>query len=178
MLVAVGLSRLAGESVDSCSVCACIYTDIRTRTHQRRSCLHLPVSPGTCVFTPTSILAPILSHQGSFYFSPFCIRNISSLPVRAWLPLPLCVLRRLVESDSATPWTVARQAPLSMGFPSKNTGVGCHFLLQEIFQTRGLNPRLFVSSALAGDSLPLSRLGIHRSYLACLWLTARPPLTH
>ena len=28
-----------------------------------------------------------------------------------------------------TPWTVACQAPLSMGF-SKNTGVGCHFLLQ------------------------------------------------
>ena len=30
-----------------------------------------------------------------------------------------------------TPWTVAHQAPLSMGFPSKNTGVGCHFPLQE-----------------------------------------------
>ena len=31
-----------------------------------------------------------------------------------------------------TPWTIARQAPLTMGFPCKNTGVGCHFLLQEI----------------------------------------------
>ena len=29
----------------------------------------------------------------------------------------------------ATLWTVACQAPLSMGFPSKNTGVGCHVLL-------------------------------------------------
>ena len=28
------------------------------------------------------------------------------------------------------PRTVAHQAPLSMGFPSKNAGVGCHFLLQ------------------------------------------------
>ena len=27
-------------------------------------------------------------------------------------------------------------------FPSKNTGVGCHFLLQEIFLTQGLNPGL------------------------------------
>ena len=35
-----------------------------------------------------------------------------------------------------TPWTVAYQAPLSMG---KNTGAGCHFLLQEIFLTQGLN---------------------------------------
>ena len=25
-------------------------------------------------------------------------------------------------------------------FPGKNTGVGCHFLLQEIFLTQGLNP--------------------------------------
>ena len=29
-----------------------------------------------------------------------------------------------------TPWTVAHQAPLSMDFLSKNTGAGCHFLLQ------------------------------------------------
>ena len=29
----------------------------------------------------------------------------------------------------ASLWTVARQAPLSMGFPGKDTGVGCHFLL-------------------------------------------------
>ena len=27
-------------------------------------------------------------------------------------------------------------------FPGKNTGVGCHFLLQGIFQTQGLNPGL------------------------------------
>ena len=30
-------------------------------------------------------------------------------------------------------------APLSLGFPSKNTWVGCHFLLQGIFPTQGLN---------------------------------------
>ena len=27
-------------------------------------------------------------------------------------------------------------------FPDKNTGVGCHFFLQEIFPTQGLNPGL------------------------------------
>ena len=37
-----------------------------------------------------------------------------------------------VMSDSfATPWAVAHQAPLSVGFPGKNTGVSCHFLLQD-----------------------------------------------
>ena len=29
----------------------------------------------------------------------------------------------LVMSGSATPWTVAHQAPLSMGIPGRNTGV-------------------------------------------------------
>ena len=42
----------------------------------------------------------------------------------------------------ATPWTVAYQAPLSMGFSGKNTGVGYHFLLQGIFPTQGSNPGL------------------------------------
>ena len=42
----------------------------------------------------------------------------------------------------ATPRTVARQAPLSMGFSRQNTGVGCHFLLQRTSPTQGANPRL------------------------------------
>ena len=29
----------------------------------------------------------------------------------------------------ATPWTATHQAPLSWDSPGKNTGVGCHFLL-------------------------------------------------
>ena len=29
-----------------------------------------------------------------------------------------------------TPWTAAYQAPLSMDFPGKSTGVGCHCLLR------------------------------------------------
>ena len=41
----------------------------------------------------------------------------------------------------ATPWTVAHQAPLSIGyFPGKNTGVGCQFLLQGIFSIQSSNP--------------------------------------
>ena len=44
-----------------------------------------------------------------------------------------------VMSNSVTPRTVAHQAPLSMGFPGKNIGVDCQFLLQGIFLTQGLN---------------------------------------
>ena len=32
----------------------------------------------------------------------------------------------------ATPWTVAYQAPLSMGFPRQEYWSGCHFLLQSV----------------------------------------------
>ena len=39
-------------------------------------------------------------------------------------------------------WTIARQAKNPWDFSGKNTGVGCHVLLQEIFPTQGLNPAL------------------------------------
>ena len=41
-----------------------------------------------------------------------------------------------VASDSVTPWPVAHQAPLFMGFSGKKAGVGCHALLQGIFLTQ------------------------------------------
>ena len=39
-------------------------------------------------------------------------------------------------------WTVACQAPLSMGFSRQNTGVGCYALFQGIFLTQELNLHL------------------------------------
>ena len=42
-------------------------------------------------------------------------------------------------SDFEIPWTVARQAPLSMGFSRQNTELDCHALLQGIFPTQGFN---------------------------------------
>ena len=50
----------------------------------------------------------------------------------------------------ATPWTAAHQAPLSMGFSIKNTGVSCHFLLQGIFPTQEWNQSLCVSCTAGG----------------------------
>ena len=60
------------------------------------------------------------------------------------------------------PWTVARQAPLSMGFSSQEYWSGCHFILQGIFQTQGSNPHLLRWQA---DSLPLSYLGSSEFYV-------------
>ena len=47
-----------------------------------------------------------------------------------------------VMSDSAILWIVTCHAPLSMDFSDENNGTGCHFLLQDISPTQGLNPRL------------------------------------
>ena len=70
-------------------------------------------------------------------------------------PLTKLVLVAQVMSDSETPWSVAQSteepAPLSMGFSSKNTGVGCHFLLPGDLPDPGIEPG---SPALQADSLP------------------------
>ena len=58
----------------------------------------------------------------------------------------------------ATTWTTAHQPPLSMVFSGKNTGAGCHFLLQGIFLTQGSNLCLLRLLHWQVDSLPLSHL--------------------
>ena len=66
-----------------------------------------------------------------------------------------------------TPWTVTCQAPLSMDSSSKNTGVGCHFLLQGIFLIKGSNPRLLYWQE---GSLALRHLRQTITYLPiCYW---------
>ena len=60
-----------------------------------------------------------------------------------------------VMSTLCDPWTVALQVPLSRDFPGKDTGIGCHFLLQGIFPTEGLNPCLLHLLHWQVDSLPL-----------------------
>ena len=57
------------------------------------------------------------------------------------LPSTLCNPTRLLS-----PWD----------FPGKNTGAGCHFLLQGIFPTQGMNSCLLRLLPLQEDSLPLS----------------------
>ena len=51
-------------------------------------------------------------------------------------------LNHSVMPDSAMPWTVAQQAPLSMGFSRQEYWSRLPFLLQEIFLTQRSNPGL------------------------------------
>ena len=50
----------------------------------------------------------------------------------------------------ATPWTVGHQAPLSVGFPRQENGVGCRFLLQGSLPDPGIEPG---SPTLQADAL-------------------------
>ena len=56
----------------------------------------------------------------------------------------------------ATPWTVACQAPLSMGFPRQEYWNGLPFPSPGDLSDSGIE---HVSPALQADSLPLSHLG-------------------
>ena len=64
-------------------------------------------------------------------------------------------------SDSATPWSVARQALLSMGFSRQEYRSGCHFLLQGIFLTQESNwgllycRQILYQLSYEGSQLPL-----------------------
>ena len=61
---------------------------------------------------------------------------LAKFPHLLGLPLVVVVFSHSVMFYSfATP----HHAPLSWDFPGKNTGVGYHFLLQEIFLTQGSN---------------------------------------
>ena len=66
-------------------------------------------------------------------------------------------------SNSATPGTIARQAPLSMRFPRQETGVGYHFLLQGIFLIQGSNPCLLRLLHWRAGSLPVAPPGNPRN---------------
>ena len=73
----------------------------------------------------------------------------------------------------AAPWTVAHQAPLSIGLSRKNTGVGCSFLLWGIFLPQGSKTHLLCLEHWQADSLPLTYLESH-IYTNTQWTIAQP----
>ena len=59
----------------------------------------------------------------------------------------------------ATPWTVARQASLSMGLSGQEHWIGLPFPSPEDIPNPGIKPSSCVSPVLAADSLALSHQG-------------------
>ena len=110
---------------------------------------------------PTPVFLPGKSHRKRYLvcYSPWSHKDLDMTePTHThthlifktfWNPVSLylsnhtacVVLSCFSHVDSLqSQWTAARQAPLSIFSSGKNTGVGCHVLLQGIFPTQGLNP--------------------------------------
>ena len=81
------------------------------------------------------------------------------------------MLVALVVSDSATPWTVAHQAPLSMGFSRQEYWSGLPYSPPEDLPDPGIEPACLKSLALAGGFFTTSttweaqRCTIYTNYL-------------
>ena len=91
-----------------------------------------------------------------FSVDPQCqcsISNCIKSPIRINLLLFSC---SVMSSSFATPLTVARQVPLSMGFPREKYWSGLPFPSQGDLPNPGTEP---TSPAWQADSLPVSRLG-------------------
>ena len=103
------------------------------------------------------VLCPGLSPGKTQHGPVLSLWNSEGLVFRA---LSHSVLSDSCNTRLACPWDS----------PGKNTGVSCHFLLQEIFPTQGLNPPSPASPALAGGFFTASAtwgasmdLGLRRS---------------
>ena len=76
----------------------------------------------------------------------FCFFDIATVCVcvcvctHAHTCMCVCMLSHI--QFFVTPWTVTHQAPHPWNFPGRSTEAGCHFLLQRMFPTQGLNLRL------------------------------------
>ena len=86
----------------------------------------------------------------------FLLSTCHTLELSISLVASCCCLVAKSCPTLATPWTVTRQAPQSMGFLRQEYWIGCHFFLRGIFPTQGLNLHLLHWLV---DSLPLSHQG-------------------
>ena len=87
------------------------------------------------------------------------IGNLSALFIIYYNAMRCVHVQLLSARLFATPWTVATRFLCPWDFPGKNTGVGCHFLLQGIFLTQGLNLGLLYLLHWQVDSLQLRDMG-------------------
>ena len=103
----------------------------------------------------SSFFPPLLHSRFSLviYFIPAC--KVASVVFNFLWPYGLCPSRLLC------PW----------GSPGKNTGVGCHGLLQGIFPTQGSNPHLLNLLHWQVGSLPLASSGKPILYLNSVYMS-------
>ena len=128
------------SSCPSCQLCAAFRSNL--------SSFPLMSQRPLPIFQQTLVVSPASGH----HLAIFANRSQPPLPLQAygasWLDpflssMTHCTLGLVPKSLQpwlfATPWGVAHQSPLLMGFLGKNIGLGCHFLLWGNFLTQGSN---------------------------------------
>ena len=108
-----------------------------------------------CIYTHT--------HRHTLFKILFPYRSLQSIQKYSMCymvgPYHVSVLSLLVMSDSLPPIGLQPARLLCpWNFSGRNTGVGCHFLLQGIFTNQGSNPCLFHLLYSQVGSLPLYHL--------------------
>ena len=83
------------------------------------------------------------AHTHTTHTEPLWSECLCPLKINMWKFQPPKERSRSVVSDSLRPHGLQLTRLLrSWDFPDKNTGVGCHFLLQGVFPIQGSNPGL------------------------------------
>ena len=99
-----------------------------------------------------------------------------SICPHCWCCCCLVAFSRSVVSDSfVTPWTVARQAPLSMGFPRQEYWSGLPFPAPGHLPHPGMEPESPVSCALAAGFFITESPGKPYLWVAIDWLLGKDP---
>ena len=136
------------------------------RNLEERKILILSTIFSTTIFVSTSVcgeaagtlMSPTFWEPPRYMFSKsiFTTKFLKSCKLWKRPQEEMCVLLAQSCPTLATPWTVARQAALSMGCSRPEYWSGCHALLQGPFSTQGLNPRI---SCIAGRFFTTESLG-------------------
>ena len=137
------------------------HTHTQTRTHTHRDTdthRHTRTDTHTCTHTHTRARTHTLIHteceaQSSFEsvagFENWSTREVCWDQPSPRNPVHVCARMLSRVWLFAPPWTVTARLLCLWHFPGKNTGVGCHFLVQQIFLTHGI---LFILSCIIYSS--------------------------
>ena len=120
--------------------CACIFIRIRLKLQMDLGRIDNHIQS---LISEQQYISPFIQSL-KFSFSVYSVQRANSANILLKLNLLwFCMLSCFsCVQLFVTLWTVAHQASLSRDSPGKNTGGDCHFLLQGIFPTQGLNPHL------------------------------------
>ena len=122
-----------------------------------------------------SFLPPVCSSSpaSSWYSGSVSLVQRGTAFLPCWLSDIVVVQLLSCVQLFATPWTVAHQAPLSLGSPRQGYWSGRHFPLQGICPTRGSNPGLlhWQTDSLSSEAPGKPSLWRHVVNLLCGWIS-------